>query len=389
MEIAGEAAYRADCSDAATLAEALAHVLSDEDLRQRMIQLGYIQAQPFTIEKCAEATIRVYQEALGIAPPHAPLTATDGPSAESEGQPPVSVIVPTSRPELASQTLASLARQSYQGKVETIVVGVLAQELVRQWPVIPVALERPDTPGKARNLGAARASGDALLFLDDDCAVAEDWIARNVRALQQPQVGVVGARIRGKSRAFFARCVDFTNFGYYQQRSPKDGPVASASMGVWRSVFEVAGGFDERLSSSEDIDFCYRVQKQGYRTIYRPDIIIAHDHQRDTLGKLLRYNYGRGFTGGLATKVQHRDIGLKNRLLYSVRFPAIFLLLLPLIALMATAQTVAVNITENPGILVYAPFILLGKMAYEYGVFREMLARKQSKTQRKSFAASS
>ena len=85
LEIAGEAAYRADCSNAATLADALAHVLSGEELRQRMIQLGYIQAQPFTIEKCAEATIRVYQEALGIAQPPAPLTAADGPSAESEG----------------------------------------------------------------------------------------------------------------------------------------------------------------------------------------------------------------------------------------------------------------------------------------------------------------
>jgi glycosyltransferase involved in cell wall biosynthesis len=387
MEIAGEAVYRADCSSPSTLAGGLAEVLSNEGLRQRMVQLGSIQAQPFTVEKCAEATIRVYQEALGIEQPPIPLTTADGPPAEPEGHSTVSVIVPITRPALASQTLASLARQSYKGKVEIIVVGEMASELARDWPVVPVTPEGSSSPGQARNLGAARASGDILLFLDDDCVVGQDWIERNVRALQQPKTGVVGARIRGKSRAFFARCVDFTNFGYYQPRSAKDGPVASASMGVWLQIFELVGGFDEMLHSSEDMDFCYRVQKQGYRTIYQPEIVIAHDHRRDTLGELLRYNYVRGFTGGLATKVQHRDAGLKNRLLYSVRFPPIFLLLLPLIALMATAQTVAVNIQEEPSVLLYLPFILLGKVAYEFGVFREMLTCKQPKTRRYIFAA--
>lgn len=388
MEIAGEAAYRADCSNASTLAEALEQVLSNEELRLRMIQLGHVQAQSFTIERCAEATIRVYREALGIEQPPTPPGVPDGSPVEVDAHPTVSVIVPVSRMESASQTLASLAHQSYTGEVEIIVVGGIANALAQDWPVICISLGQFDTAGKARNLGAAHARGEVLLFLDDDCIVAEDWIERNVGALKLPNIGVVGARICGKSCSFFARCVDFTNFGYYLHGHSKDGPVASASMGVRRTIFQLAGGFDETLSSSEDIDFCYRVQRHGYRTVYRPDIIVSHDHRRDTLSKFLRYNYIRGFTGGLTTKIRHRDISLKNRLLYSVRFPFVFLLFLPFVALMATAQTVAMNLSENPDILLFAPFILGGKVAYEFGIFRRMTACKQPNVRNSIFTAS-
>ena len=373
LEIAGEAVLREDCSSAPQLADAIARVLTDEALREQLIRLGHAKVQHYTSEVCARATRLVYQEALGIDEPPVVLDSTQ-PSVLEETHPRVSVIIPTSRLDQAAQTLESLSRQHYTGEIETIVVGPKVDELAQHWPIIPVNPGPIREPGKARNLGAARATGDVLLFLDDDCTVAEDWVERNVCALQQPKVGAVGARIRSKSSAFFARCTDFTNFGYYQHGHCTDGPVASASMGVPRSVFYAIGRFDETQCSGEDMDLCFRLQKQGYRTIYQPDIVVTHDHRRDTLGKLLRYNYSHGLAGGLTSKIRHRSMGLKNRLLYSVRFPPVFLLLLPLIALSATVQIVATNIGDNLSVLLHAPFILLGKFAYEFGIFRQLIA---------------
>jgi glycosyltransferase involved in cell wall biosynthesis len=284
----------------------------------------------------------------------------------------VSVIVPASRPEQALQTLESLSIQRYAGEIEIIVVWSIAGELAHHWPAILVNSGPICEPGKVRNLGVAHANGDVLLFLDDDCTVAEDWVERNVHALQQPGIGAIGARIHGKSHSFFARCTDFTNFGSYQHGRTTEGPVASASMGVLREVFHALGGFDQTMQSGEDMDFCYRLQKKGYRTIYQPDIIVTHDHRRDSISKLLRNNYAHGLAGGLKTKIRHRDSELKNRLLFNVRFPPLFLLLLPFIAALATARIVVANAGENWNVLLYMPFIFLGKLAYEFGIFRQL-----------------
>jgi hypothetical protein len=349
-------------------------------LRERLIRLGKTQVQSFTIEATAEATRRVYQEALGIGEPFVPTVV---PCAIQhvplvETHPPVSVIVPASRVESASQALESLARQRYSGGIETIIIGLCADELARRWPVTAVNPGCTYPPGKMRNLGALRATGDILLFLDDDCTVAEDWVERNVRALQQPEIGAVGARIRGKSRAFFARCTDFTNFGYCQHGRVTDEPLAAASLGIHRAVFQMVGGFDEtmRYGEEEDIDLCHRIQRRGYRTVYQPHIVVIYDHRRDTLGKLLGYNYAHGLSSGLTTKIHYREIGLKNRLLFSVRFSPVFLLLLPLIAAIATVRIVAVNVRGSADVLLCAPLIFLAKLVYEFGVFRWLMLPK-------------
>jgi hypothetical protein len=284
-----------------------------------------------------------------------------------EQQPSVSIIIPVSR--RVESVLYALSKQQYAGKCETIIVGPSVEAIARRWPAVrAVNTTQLEKPGKARNLGARHARGDILLFLDDDIVVAEDWIAQNVHALQQPNVGIVGARVIGKSDTFFARCVDYTNFGYYQSRHQHNGPVASASMGVHKELFQRVEGFDQTLGSGEDIDFCYRMQKQGKYTCYQPEITVMHDHRHCTLGALLRYNYAHGLVGGLTTKIRHRYSGLKNMLLYHARFPPLFFVLLPVIAVIATLHIVMINIREQKRVLLYLPFILLGKLAYEYGI---------------------
>jgi len=280
----------------------------------------------------------------------------------------VSVIMPASRLHKAAQALLPLCNQSYSGKIEIIVVGPPAAELAHHWPIIALHPEPIYEPGRARNIGAAQATGEILLFLDDDMLVTHDWVEQNVRELQRPGIGVVGARMPGRSHSFFARCVDFTNCGYYQHGYAMDYPVGAGSLGIHRSLFQMVGGFDEIQRSGEDIDLCHRVQKSGYRSSYRPDILVIHDHQNTTLSKLLRYNYKHGRTGGLTTKVQHRDIGLKNRLLCSVRYPPLFLLALPMIALLAAIQIIVINMHDHKKVLLYAPFIVLGKLSYEFGI---------------------
>ena len=283
--------------------------------------------------------------------------------------PSVSIIMPATRPMRAEQALQALSQQCYAGKTETIVVGPPATRLAQRWPIIAVNPGLIREPGRARNLGVTHATGAVLLFLDDDMLVAKNWIALNVAALQKPHVGIVGARMPGKAHTFFARCSDFTNCGYYQHSQAMDESLGAGSMGIRAAVFAAAGGFDEVLRASEDIDLCYRVRQLGYRTIYQPDIVVMHDHEYNTLGKLLRHNYAHGLVAGLTITRRYRDNTLKHRLLYLVRSPLIFLLLFPIIATAATLRIVMLNCADHKRVLLYAPFILLGKLAYEFGIY--------------------
>lgn len=76
-------------------------------------RLRLIQMQSFTIEQCAEATIRVYQEAMGIEQPPALLTETGSQPAGPEGPSTASAIVPITQLEYASQNTLSPACQSW------------------------------------------------------------------------------------------------------------------------------------------------------------------------------------------------------------------------------------------------------------------------------------
>lgn len=299
----------------------------------------------------------------------------DGPL-EQAVYPSVSIIIPSSRLKKAEQTLQAVSQQSYMGQLEIIMVGPPASQLARSWPIRAVHTEAIYPPGKARNLGAAEAHGDILLFLDDDMLVAANWVEQNVQALRQDGVGAVGARMPGKAQTFYARCADFTNYGHYQHSHAMEELLGAGSMGIDRKLFVELGGFDEELRSGEDVELCHRIQKQGYHTLYQPEIVVVHDHHYDTLGKLLRYNYTHGFQAGQVAKTD--DTGIRMRVITSImQYPPLFLLLLPLIALWGAIRIATLNISDHKCVLLYFPYIFLGKLAYQAGVFMHIVKGKR------------
>ena len=283
----------------------------------------------------------------------------------------VSVIIPFSKPDVAVVTLEKLMQQTYPAEAtEIIVVGQGSSALAIRWPVRAIETGPIYYPGEARNIGARGASGDYYLFLDDDCEPAPDWIEQCVKELQQPKIGAVGGQIRGKSKAFFAQCVDFSSFAFSQVSRRMETPVCSASLGVKRQAFEDAQGFSEQLRSGEDIDFCYRLMKMGYQTVYQPAIKVLHNHRRHTFGVLMRYSYFYGRVKGLSVKLNHREMSKRNLMLVMLRNPLLYLLMIVPVSLGITSTIVRLNLREYPRVLWYAPFIFLSKVAYHYGIWQ-------------------
>lgn len=291
----------------------------------------------------------------------------------------VSIIIPCSRPEQVTRTLDLLAQQTYPSELtEIVVVGSECTPLASRYPINVLETASIDCPGEARNLGARAATGEYLLFLDDDCEPAADWIEQNVCALTSPGIGAVGGRIAGKSRKFFARCVDFARFGYAQTcRASRETWVCSASLGVRRQAFVATGGFNEKLRSEEDIDFCFRLWANGYKTLYQPAISVLHDHRRTTLKALLRYSYFHGRVSGLYVKRLYSKMSRRNRLLTTVQNPWLYPLLILPISLAATLNLTLHNIREYPVVVFYTPFVLLSKIVSHIGTWLWLLQKSE------------
>lgn len=111
----------------------------------------------------------------------------------------------------------------------------------------------------ARNLGAAAAGGDVLLFLDQDDVADEHWVEQMVRALDGADL-VMGAN---------------HVLHHWPPKPPYSAPAdstfpflpygLSCNMGVRRGAFDALGGFDETYQAATDLDLCFRSQLAGHR----------------------------------------------------------------------------------------------------------------------------
>jgi MoaA/NifB/PqqE/SkfB family radical SAM enzyme/GT2 family glycosyltransferase len=283
----------------------------------------------------------------------------------------VSVIIPFTRPDTVGNAIESVLSQGFPGdELEIIVVGLDSQRLVQRWPQIrPVDVGAILQPGKARNMGAEVATGDFLLFLDDDCEAQEGWIRENLAELSQEKVGAVSGRVIGKSSAIFSRCVDYSNFGLCQTQKRREGRLWTATLGMRKRTFEEVGGFDRSLWVQEDIDLCFRLGRLGYRTIYAPKIKILHDHGRRTLRSFLGYLYWGGRTGGIDVEARNADASYRNRLLSRLTSPLAYLPFVLPFSMAGTLSTLLANFRENKEVLFLSPLILVGKVSCHIGVW--------------------
>jgi GT2 family glycosyltransferase len=143
------------------------------------------------------------------------------------------------------------------------------------------------------NVGAAAATGDILVFLNDDTLPQLGWLSALLRTFRDnPNAGAVGGKllypdgsIQEAGNVVF-RDGSAANYGKGDYRS--DDPLytyvrevdycSAALLATPRALFAEIGGFDIRYRPAyyEDTDYCFAVRDHGYSVLYQPESVVIH-----------------------------------------------------------------------------------------------------------------
>jgi GT2 family glycosyltransferase len=275
--------------------------------------------------------------------------ATFGDSAETvsgcyllrpDATPLVSVVVLNRNGEaVLSAFLASWARYN-TSRVEIIIVDHASTdgscEMVKRWQgQLDVKLIELDYNGSfsaSCNLGAQRARGDYLLFMNNDIVWLHDALPRMLQSLQNPEVGIVGMKLLkvvGESTHALQPATEVQHLGvrfklndrgYWPfevspgalQRDAEYAPqvvpaVTGATLLCRKRDFEQIGGFHtDYFYGFEDVELCLRLSHRLRKVVLsHNDLCALHHHGHTRLS-------GRDMS--LFDRVQHNSIVLESHL---------------------------------------------------------------------------
>ncbi|KLU99924.1 glycosyltransferase family 2 protein [Photobacterium aphoticum] len=263
-------------------------------------------------EKCyaQQAGLKALQDHLGKSG----ATVTQGKLANTykvtwpvpEQRPLVSIIIPTKNGQsLVCQCIDSLYRLTTYPNFEVLLVDngsddakALAYftEFAEQGLVRLIDYPHPFNYSAINNYAVQQAKGEYLVLMNNDIEIlSPSWLEDMVGHLARPDVGCVGAKLyypngsiqhagvviglggcAGHSHRYFPQ--EAHGYANRLQLTQNYSAVTAACLGVRKSVFEQVGGLNEidLTVAFNDVDFCLKVGKAGYRHVWSPYIEMVH-----------------------------------------------------------------------------------------------------------------
>ncbi len=228
------------------------------------------------------------------------------------------IIINWNTQELTLQCLNSLAQALVcfaPDSVETIVVDNGSQDgsvpaIAAQFPWVKLLVNQHNLGfAGANNQAIMQSSGKYVLLLNSDTVVPPGALYTLIGCMEAaPQIGVCGPMLLNADYSFQAGFADFPtlsteiihqlglaphllspNYPSYrlkesQQQREVDW-VGGACFLVRRAAIEQVGLLDEDyFMYSEEMDWCYRMKKLGWKVLYYPDAPVIHLGGRSSMG---------------------------------------------------------------------------------------------------------
>ena len=146
------------------------------------------------------------------------------------------------------------------------------------------------------NLAAARAKGNYLLLLDNDCEISDaNWLTTMMSIAQRAEVGAVGPKLifrdgkiqhggyltgihQGEINPFEFSVADSEGYLHYLSVTHNVSAVSGSCLLTPKALFEQLGGLDEQAFPVflADIDYCLKLKEHGYVVTWTPECDVIH-----------------------------------------------------------------------------------------------------------------
>ena len=206
----------------------------------------------------------------------------------------ISVIVPTyNGAHKLTGILESLDRQSVKGFEVIVAVDGSTDnsvKLLERWQprnyILKFYFQQNRGRAAVRNFGAKKATGDLLLFFDDDMRPAHLCVERHIKHFNEyPGTLATGKQIEEEHamRTDVQKFKRHLSLKWYRPlentflQTTKSLSFTAANCSLPASVFWELKGFDEQLSDAEDYDLAQRAAALGKKVFYLNDAIGYHD----------------------------------------------------------------------------------------------------------------
>lgn len=149
------------------------------------------------------------------------------------------------------------------------------------------------------NLGLSHCTGELLLFLNNDIEVPDDFLEPLVAIMHEVKVGIASPKIRfyydpetiqyaGSTQLNYLtmrnRAIGYAEHDDGQYNIPTETAFAhGAAMITSREVISRVGEmFDGYFLYYEELDWCERIKKAGYKIMYVPESVVFHKESVST-----------------------------------------------------------------------------------------------------------
>ncbi|MES2675336.1 MAG: glycosyltransferase [Pseudomonadota bacterium] len=223
-----------------------------------------------------------------------------------------------------------------------------------------LTLNEKVTVAKARNIGWREAKYNLVAFIDGDMIITHEWsneIVKMTSYLEANSLTVTGCKCHPSRTPSWIENVWFTNENY---RNNKEKYINSGNLITTRSVMDITEGFDERLITGEDVDFCGRARALNATLEINKNFKIHHEGYPKTLK-------------GFVKRERWHGVGDVSSLGHFIKSKVAILSMVVLTLLIATITSMIFSSKLSTLLLLSLIFIIIVSAHYKFNVQNKVM----------------